>query len=611
MVDVRLCVGEPVHELTGQTQHLPLGLRELGKSVSEPGIALGHVRDEGDTPCGGEFEQLMTPVGLVPRSGDEPIALQLSEHPGERLRPLMRGGGQPSCRGRTVPIHVAEHAQLIEAQALWRTLDPKALGEAEGSLADTGGGLSESLELHPQHISTLSRIIFDSKSQFNDQMNTCSQPDGESHFYANPLGLFTIGARIPGDRLRAALPGAVVAITVVLASFGSALALEDIAHLHLDIVIEAVILAATVSRVQRSAELHDRLNALVVLPAAAIGASEISRMISSKTDLGDLLFLSAAAGAVWARRFGPTAAKTSMLLAAPLVAVLILQGEPTIARFQTAPIWVALVACICCLWATVIQLGSARIGFDRPRPRRPSPRSRMVIAGSSRFRLDAPTRMALQMAAGLAVAFVVGRSLWPEHWTWVVLTAFIVCSGARGRGDVVLKGVLRAFGAAVGTLVAAGFAGLFGPGDVGAVACIFVVLGLAMWLRQISYAYWAGCVTAAISLFYGWLGVPAGGLLCTRLEGIAVGAVIGIAASWLILPVRTSDVVRRRCGEVMTALGDLIVADWNDPEALRQRERAHSVIQLSGCGKLQGRIASFVSQCFGGLTRPQVPASSM
>ena len=176
-----------------------------------------------------------------------------------------------------------------------------------------------------------------------------------------------------------------------------------------------------------------------------------------------------------------------------------------------------------------------------------------------------------------------------------MLTAFIVCSGARGRGDVVLKGVLRAVGAAGGTLVAAGIAGLFGPGAVGAVVCIFVILGVAMWLRQISYAYWAGCVTAAISLFYGWFGVPAEGLLRTRLEGIAVGAVIGIAASWLILPVRTSDVLRRRCSEALTALGDLIVTDWNDPKELMRRERTfcHSAEQVEEVAEPH-RVASRV-----------------
>ena len=159
--DVGLRVGEPVHELTGQTQHLLLGLCELGESEGEPGIALDHVRDEGGTPCGCEFEQLTPSVGLVPNPGDEPVTLQLREHPGERLRPLMRGGGQRACGGRTVPIDVTEHAQLVEAQALGRTLGPKALGEPEGSLSDTSGSLSESLELHPLHSSTLFLTILD------------------------------------------------------------------------------------------------------------------------------------------------------------------------------------------------------------------------------------------------------------------------------------------------------------------------------------------------------------------------------------------------------------------------------------------------------------------
>ena len=161
--------------------------------------------------------------------------------------------------------------------------------------------------------------------------------DGKSHSYANTSGSAGIGHQVPCDRLRGRSLEAVVAMTVALACFGSALALEHFAHLHLDIVIEAVVLAATVSRVQRSAELRDRLIAFAVLPAAAIGASEISRMLSSNPDLGDVLFLAAMAGAVWARRFGPKTAKASMLLAAPLVAVLILHGNLRSSRCRRRP----------------------------------------------------------------------------------------------------------------------------------------------------------------------------------------------------------------------------------------------------------------------------------
>jgi len=361
-------------------------------------------------------------------------------------------------------------------------------------------------------------------------------------------------------------------MAAVLAGFGSALALERVAHLHLYIVIEAVVLSLSVSRAQRSAKFSDRLIAVAVLPVLAIGASETGRMMSSHPNLGDAMFVIAMAAAIWFRRFGPRMTRASVLVAAPLVAVLILEGPISVISFEAAPLWVALVAVICCSWVTVLQLLAARVGFDRPLNGRTSGlrRDRPPATKAKRRLIDVPTRMALQMGVALAVAFVVGRSLWPEHWTWVVLTAFIVCSGARGRGDVVLKAVLRAGGAAVGTVVATGLSGLFGAHEVGAIVTIFIFLGLATWLREISYAYWAACVTASISLLYGWFGVFADGLLRTRLEGIAVGAAIGIASSWLILPVRTQDAFRRRCGESLSALSDLFAADWNDLEGLGQ-----------------------------------------
>ena len=185
------------------------------------------------------------------------------------------------------------------------------------------------------------------------------------------------------------------------------------------------------------------------------------------------------------------------------------------------------------------------------------------------------------MTVALVAAFAVGRIVWPAHWTWTVLTAFIVCSGARSRGDVVLKGVLRGTGAAVGTVVATAIAGTFGPHEASSVVVMFAVLGVATWLREFSYAWWAACVTAVLSLLYGWFG-QSPGLLDTRLAGIAVGAALGIAASWLILPLRTRDVARRRTADALAVLGGLLAADWDDPAALRRHQVAfhHAVTRL-------------------------------
>ena len=63
--------------------------------------------------------------------------------------------------------------------------------------------------------------------------------------------------------------------------------------------------------------------------------------------------------------------------------------------------------------------------------------------------------MAIQMAVALVLSFVVGYVYFAERWAWLVLTAFIVLSGNRGRLDVAYKSVLRVLGAAAGTLLAA------------------------------------------------------------------------------------------------------------------------------------------------------------
>jgi uncharacterized membrane protein YccC len=131
--------------------------------------------------------------------------------------------------------------------------------------------------------------------------------------------------------------------------------------------------------------------------------------------------------------------------------------------------------------------------------------------------------------------------------------------------------------------VATAIAGTFSPHADASVAVMFAALAVATWLREFSYAWWAGCVTAVLSLLYGWFGQAPGGLLDTRLEGIAVGAALGIAASWLILPVRTHDVARRRTADALAALGGVLGADWHDPSALHRHQIAfqHATARLA------------------------------
>lgn len=366
---------------------------------------------------------------------------------------------------------------------------------------------------------------------------------------------------------------AAVTMAAVLASFASVLLLVGLAGLHFDVVVESVVLTRVATRVTRTGTRADRRTGIVVLPLATLVAAEIGDLMTVAPDLGDLCFVLGMAGAIWIRRFGPRWTKAGSLVVAPFIVNLILHGQDGSAATLTAPLWTALVALICYCWVLVVLSIAARTGFG-DRQRRPVAPPRSERTAGTRRKVSVSTRMALQMAASLGTAFTVGRLVWPHHWAWAVLTAYIVCSGARGRADVVFKGAMRAGGAFAGTVVGLEIAGLFGARSPVSVVLIFVVLGLATWLRELNYAYWAAGVTTALSLLYGWLGESSFSLLPIRLVGILVGAVIGVGVSWLLLPVRTRDVLNRRSAEALAALGGLLADDWQSLTGLEKHRTA-------------------------------------
>ncbi|KND40319.1 FUSC family protein, partial [Streptomyces acidiscabies] len=361
--------------------------------------------------------------------------------------------------------------------------------------------------------------------------------------------------------------GSLSVMAAVLASWGSALWLEGAAHLHVDVVIQAVALTWTLAWTQREADLVERGIGFVVLPGVAMCAAWTDRVMTESAVRGDLLFALFVAFAIWVRRFGVRATRAGTLAALPFVATLVVQGPsalPPQAR-DGHVLWMGLVAVICAGYVLVVQVGAGWLGLT-PRVRVRRSTEPLVPPRAVASRLLPSTRMALQMGVSLGGAFLAGHWLFPDHWTWVVLTAFIVCSGARGRADVLYKGVTRALGAGFGTAVATGVVGAFGPGDPWAVVLLFVVLALATWLRPLNYAYWAACVTAAFSLLYGYFGETTVHVLTQRLQAILVGAVLGIAVSWLLAPVRTVDVVRRRVADALAVLADAL--------------RAHDAVEL-------------------------------
>ncbi|MGW0770839.1 FUSC family protein [Streptomyces sp. NPDC002676] len=325
-------------------------------------------------------------------------------------------------------------------------------------------------------------------------------------------------------------------MAAVLLAWAVALWLERAAGLHTDSVVLAVVLTVTLARTQRNADRRERLTALALLPTVAAVCALVGRLIATHYALGAAVFTAGLSSAIWIRRYGPAATKAGTLMTLPLIALLVVPGPALPASAQDALVnwaWSALIGVLACACVWLVQAVADRYG-PWPAERAPDPPRR-----TSRLRLRPrpSTRMAVQMAAAVAAAFALGRLLYDDHWPWLVLTAYVVASGNRGRTDVLRKGVERLIGACAGTLLATGVvkAGITGHA---AVALLMTVLTVALWLRPLNYAYWAAGMTTALSLLLGYFGQDAASLLPTRLAAIALGAVLSVAAAWWLLPVQ-------------------------------------------------------------------------
>jgi hypothetical protein len=350
---------------------------------------------------------------------------------------------------------------------------------------------------------------------------------------------------------------AAVTMLAVLGSWLTAWRVEAAAGLHPDVVVLAVVLTLTLCRVvsrERPRAAAPYLLRILALPVIALAASGVGRLLVSHQTLGGAVFVLVLAGAIWIRRYGAAWSRIGTIASLPFIALLVVPVpvEPATAR----TLWPALFALVAFAWALGTHLLAWSTGFVEPPLEMPATPVRARKPG----RLPASTRMAAQLAVGLAVAYAVGRWLFPEHWPWLVLSCYVVCSGNRGRGDVLHKGVLRLGGALVGTATATLVADLFPAGDRWAIVLLFAVMGVALWARQLSYAYWAGAVTAMLALLHGYVGIGGIGQLGDRLLGVALGALVGVAASWLVLPVRSRDSFRRRWADALAAVNELLDA---------------------------------------------------
>jgi hypothetical protein len=359
-------------------------------------------------------------------------------------------------------------------------------------------------------------------------------------------------------RARDAFREAVVAMGAALATLACTLALAPAPGPA----VLAVVLSLSMSRSRLADDRRHRAESAFVLPLVGLAAVGVGMLLRDAPWLGATLFVAGMSLPVWLRRFGPDARRIGSLLALPFVALLVAPHGAAV-RAGPFPPWLfpVVVALFAAAWAAIAHALAVRAGWlaAAPAAMHPPPlRAGATVAAqdarTSALKPDAGTRMALQMAASLALAFVAGHAFFAGHWAWLVLTAYIVASGNRGRLDVAWKSLLRVAGAGAGTVVALLLD--FHAGGHGALVATLVLAAvfLGVWLRPLGYGWWALFVTIALALLQGFSDAPASQLLAQRMLEIVAGAAISVACAWWLLPVRSTGVLRRRMADALAAL---------------------------------------------------------
>ena len=170
------------------------------------------------------------------------------------------------------------------------------------------------------------------------------------------------------------------------------------------------------------------------------------------------------------------------------------------------------------------------------------------------------TRQAIQVAVAAALAIVVGETVSPSHWYWAVIAAFVIFAGTNSWAETLDKGWQRLLGTVLGVPSGVLVATLLSGNTVASLVMIFVCLFCAFYFMKVTYSLMTFWISTMLALMYGLLGEFTYGLLLLRIEETAVGAVIGIAAAVLVLPINTRAKIRGDAHTFFLTLSDLVEA---------------------------------------------------
>ncbi len=173
-------------------------------------------------------------------------------------------------------------------------------------------------------------------------------------------------------------------------------------------------------------------------------------------------------------------------------------------------------------------------------------------------RLRFQTRQALQAAVAAALALTVGEMLSPERSYWAAIAAFLTFTGASTAAENARRAVSRTLGTFLGLVMSLLLASFTHGNPVAAVALGLSCIFLAFYFQPVSNAVMIFFITIVLGQLYEMLHVYSNALMLLRLEETVVGAVSGILAATLVLPVPSMATARLARQQLMRHLATLL-----------------------------------------------------
>jgi uncharacterized membrane protein YccC len=190
----------------------------------------------------------------------------------------------------------------------------------------------------------------------------------------------------------------------------------------------------------------------------------------------------------------------------------------------------------------------------------------------------AEVRQTVRVMAGTVLAFAIYRVFNLPQGYWAVFTVVIVMQASIG--GTLAASIDRTKGTALGAVVGAFAAWVHPPTTIGLGAAMTLAVGLTAFLAAIRPSLKVAPVTAVIMLI-----IPVGTSISPlvaagyRVLEIVIGGVIGVGATLLIFPARSTSVVSAKTQEALGLMGDVLDGYAADLSG-RTSAQDHEAVQM-------------------------------